>query len=115
MDYSALSSQWGTGAGNSVDAGNASVKLVTISITTRTAAELSTKPPQRRQLRYIIYINTGTPMTDSQKTMLEMITSREQLMEDIMCIIESNFGEVEYKDEVITQLCDAVCNNFPVK
>ncbi len=54
-------------------------------------------------------------MTDSQKTMLEMITSREQLMEDIMCIIESNFGEVEYKDEVITQLCDAVCNNFPVK
>lgn len=45
---------------------------------------------------------------------LELLTAREQLMEDIDCIIESNFGEVEYKDEVIRQLCDAVCNNFPV-
>ena len=46
---------------------------------------------------------------------LEMLTAREQLMEDIDCIIESNFGEVEYKDEVILQLCDAVCQNFPTK
>ena len=46
---------------------------------------------------------------------LEMLTAREQLMEDIDCIIESNFGEVEYKDEVIRQLCDAVCQNFPIK
>ena len=44
---------------------------------------------------------------------LEMLTAREQLMEDIDCIIESNFGEVEYKDDVIRQLCDAVCKNFP--
>ena len=43
-----------------------------------------------------------------------MLTAREQLMEDIDCIIESTFGEVEYKDDVIRQLCDAVCNNFPV-
>ena len=46
---------------------------------------------------------------------LEMLTAREQLMEDIDCIIESNFGEVEYKDDVIRQLCDAVCKNFPAK
>ena len=46
---------------------------------------------------------------------LEMLTQREQLMEDIDCIIESNFGEVEYKDDVIRQLCDAVCKNFPAK
>ena len=46
-------------------------------------------------------------------TNLEMLTAREQLMEDIDCIIESNFGEVEYKDDVIRQLCDAVCKNFP--
>jgi len=96
-------------------AGNCSVKLVTISITTRTAAELSTKPTQRSHLRYIIFINTRNPMTDSQKTMLEMLTSREQLMEDIISIMESNFGEVEYKDDVINMLCDAVCANFPVK
>ena len=34
-------------------------------------------------------------MTDK----LEMLTQREQLMEDIDCIIEANFGEVEYKDD----------------
>jgi len=52
---------------------------------------------------------------------LEMLTAREQLMEDIDCIIESNFGGVEYKkltdyviDDVICQLCDAVCKNFPI-
>jgi len=47
---------------------------------------------------------------------LEMLTQREQLMEDIVCIMESNFGEVAYKedvDDVIRQLCDAVCINFP--
>ena len=46
-------------------------------------------------------------------TNLEMLTQREQLMEDIDCIVESNFGEVEYKDEVIRMLCDAMCRNFP--
>ena len=46
---------------------------------------------------------------------LETLNKREQLMEDIDCIIESNFGEVEYKDDVIRQLCDAVCRNFPVQ
>ena len=46
-------------------------------------------------------------------TKLEMLTAREQLMEDIDCIIESNFGEVEYKDDVIRMLCDAVIKNFP--
>ena len=44
---------------------------------------------------------------------LEMLMQREQLMEDIENIIESNFGEVEYKDDVIRMLCDAVCTNFP--
>ena len=44
---------------------------------------------------------------------LEMLSQREQLMEDIENIIESNFGEVEYKDDVIRMLCDAVCKNFP--
>ena len=44
---------------------------------------------------------------------LEMLSQRETLMEDIENIIESNFGEVEYKDDVIRMLCDAVCTNFP--
>tara|TARA_R100000951_G_scaffold77628_1_gene65515 strand:+ start:1060 stop:1218 length:159 start_codon:yes stop_codon:yes gene_type:complete len=42
----------------------------------------------------------------------ELLKAREQLMCDIDCIIDSHFGEVEYKDEVITQLCDAVCENI---
>ena len=42
-----------------------------------------------------------------------IMMAREQLMEDIEFIMESNFGEVEYKDDVIRQLCDAVCKNFP--
>lgn len=46
---------------------------------------------------------------------IEFLNSREQLMEDIDCIIESNFGEVEYKDEVVRQLHNAVCRNFPAK
>ena len=54
-------------------------------------------------------LTTETIMMDQ----LEMLSAREQLMEDIDCIIESNFGEVEYKDDVIRQLCDAVCKNFP--
>ena len=56
-------------------------------------------------------------MTDIQQhqeyNKLLILMAREQLMEDIDCIIESNFGEVEYKDDVIRQLCDAVCRNFP--
>ena len=44
----------------------------------------------------------------------EMLMAREQLMHDIDCIIESHFGEVEYKDEVVKQLCDAVCKNFSI-
>ena len=43
----------------------------------------------------------------------DYLAEREQLIHDIECIIESNFGEVEYKDDVIRQLCDAVCKNFP--
>ena len=58
--------------------------------------------------------STETPIIESiMIDRLEMLTAREQLMEDIDCIIESNFGEVEYKDDVIRQLCDAVCKNFP--
>ena len=54
-------------------------------------------------------------MSFIKSELLDMLTAREQLMEDIDCIIESNFGEVEYKDDVIRMLCDAVCKNFPVK
>ena len=57
---------------------------------------------------------------------LEMLSAREQLMEDIDCIIESNYcfyvdGEEEHHtidvspEDLILMLCDAVCRNFPTK
>lgn len=61
--------------------------------------------------------------------MLEMLMSREQLMEDINCIVDEYFqaqinecddmGELsnfeEAKDDLTSVLCDAVCSNFPTK
>jgi len=51
---------------------------------------------------------------------LEILTSREQLMIDIQSIVETKFNQVfprsesylELSDELIEELCDAVCNNF---
>lgn len=60
MDYAGLSSLYGTDAGNSVDAGNASAKPVTTSTTTRTVVELSTKPPTGLLVGYITFIPKGT-------------------------------------------------------
>ena len=50
---------------------------------------------------------------------LEMLSAREQLMEDVDCIIEEFFYDTwgdEYdddKNELVRILCDAVCRNFP--
>jgi len=53
---------------------------------------------------------------------LEMLTQREQLMEDIDAIIESyqsdeNFdiNDCDDRDDLISVLCDAVIKNFPTK
>ena len=44
---------------------------------------------------------------------LEMLTAREQLMEDIDVIISSRIdGDC---DGLIATLCDAVCANFPIE
>ena len=45
-------------------------------------------------------------------TRLDFLMMREQVMENIEAIIDSNFGEVEYKDEVIAQLCDMICETM---
>jgi hypothetical protein len=64
-----------------------------------------------------------TQMTDQ----LEMLTQREQLMEDIDSIVESissvytddhdiEWNTIEVSHEELTRmLCDAVCKNFPSK
>jgi len=50
-----------------------------------------------------------------QLDQLEMLTAREQLMEDIDCIITDYFAQydVNYDEELVKILCDAVCKNFP--
>ncbi len=53
----------------------------------------------------------------------EMLTQREQLMEDIDCIVESYYSNqrLEWQFtaddcvELTRILCDAVCKNFPTK
>ena len=54
-------------------------------------------------------------MIDSQ--FAELLTQREQLMEDIDCIITDYFAQydVNYDEELVKILCDSVCNNFPSK
>ena len=52
---------------------------------------------------------------------LDMLTAREQLMEDIDCIVEEwwiDTYESSYNSEMeslIRSLCDAVCENFPTQ
>jgi len=59
-------------------------------------------------------MNTFTPNPN-----LEMLTAREQLMEDIDCIITSQYlsDKIDEDDmeDIIRVLCDAVCKNFPTK
>ena len=49
--------------------------------------------------------------------MLEMLTAREQLMEDIISIVDEYDLKKGFatKDELEKVLCDAVCRNFPAK
>ena len=46
------------------------------------------------------------------------MTKREQLMEDINCVVETFFyekynGDIAESDELTRILCDVVCKNFP--
>ena len=49
---------------------------------------------------------------------LEMLSQREQLMEDIDSICDDFFysnynGDISEAEELVRILCDAVCKNFP--
>ena len=61
----------------------------------------------------ILYMFGIFLMTDQ----LEMLTAREQLMEDIECIVDEYFQEygITNDPELVKVLCDAVCRNFPTK
>ena len=43
------------------------------------------------------------------------MNAREQLMNDIECIIESKYGHTaDDAEDLIVSLCDAVISNFPI-
>jgi hypothetical protein len=54
-------------------------------------------------------------ITITEMNQLEMLSAREQLMEDIDCIISGYFQGIDEDElnEVTRILCDAVCQNFP--
>jgi hypothetical protein len=79
-------------------------------------------------------INDANPATDKQLELdlkavnelwqlyqltmpnLEMLTSREQLMEDVTCIIESKLPDQDdLAIEVIASVCDSICEHFPAE
>lgn len=73
-------------------------------------------------MAFVSTFDHTNPMTDNN-TNLEMLTAREQLMEDIDCIVDETFMEMfgwedvdkwsNHKDKLTSILCDAVCKNFP--
>ena len=59
-------------------------------------------------------------MVSINNDMIEMLTSREQLMEDIDAICDEFFCEYfpsssDKYEELVRVLCDSVCKNFPTK
>ena len=49
---------------------------------------------------------------------LQMLTAREQLMEDIDCAVEAELDGIVSQNlinAITNRLCSLVCNNFPSK
>ena len=66
----------------------------------------------------IVNESSGIHMSFVKSNLLEMLSAREQLMEDIDGICDEFFCEYfpnsqEQMEELIKALCDAVCKNFP--
>lgn len=65
------------------------------------------------------FINTELMQTVSFTDMntQQMLTAREQLMEDILSIVDGYLENVDIddvdKESMIESLCDSVCKNFP--
>ena len=47
---------------------------------------------------------------------LDLLTAREELMQDITYIVEDHFKEfgITNNSDLVSILCDAVCKNFPI-
>ena len=45
-------------------------------------------------------------------TQTDIISVREQIQNDLLCLLESQFGEVDYLTEVQDLACQIVVDNF---
>ncbi len=45
-------------------------------------------------------------------TQTDIISVREQIQEDLICLLESQFGQVDYLSEVQDLACQIVVDNF---
>ena len=45
-------------------------------------------------------------------TQTDIISVREQIQNDLICLLESQFGEVDYLSEVQDLACQIVVDNF---
>ena len=52
-------------------------------------------------------------LTEIPSSNLEMLMTREQLMEDIDAIVDCFDRDTESNDTLVRRLCDAVCKHFP--
>ncbi len=53
-----------------------------------------------------------TITTQMTVTTQQMVQTREQIQQDLITLLDSQFGEVEYLDEVRTLACQIVVDNF---
>ena len=61
----------------------------------------------------VVSVEKSIPKMINNDT-LEMLSAREQLMEDIESIVESKYGHTaDDAEDLIVMLCDAVVKNFP--
>ena len=66
---------------------------------------------------YIEQVKQFIPKMINNDT-LEMLSAREQLMEDIIAIVDGELSGIisdRLSNELVMRLCDAVCKNFPTK
>ncbi len=42
----------------------------------------------------------------------DLLKAREQIQEDLICLLDSQFGLVEYVDEVKDMACQIIVDNF---
>ncbi len=90
-----------------------------ITLIGRTLSKLSTIACFSIPFLYCIHVRDFF-MVSINNDMIEMLTSREQLMEDIDAICDEFFCEYfpsssDKYEELVRVLCDSVCKNFPTK